>query len=435
MNTRMKPTLITRCLAALGLLAAASGCGTAAQTSAQVTIMVPWSGTEFDAFYQVIEDFQNATGIHVNVEVTRAQTEQLAAAVRADAPPDLAVLPSVGAVDQYAETGELQPLEGIAPADFLEPFSGLMTVHGKVIAVPVKADVKSLTWYDPHYTEAPPAEASAQQARADGHSGFWCLGLESGPTSGWPGADWIADLYLAKNGTAAYEDWLTGAPSQWQTVRSAWTDWANLIDGSTTNAATTAFGQAAAGMTEKSGPTCELAHGALAAMAFSSDLKPVTDYDFVAPSSSTPLEVSADFLGMFSKDNPGAVTLMQYLTSKSAQIAWVKGDGYAFSASRQVPKDVYPGLVEQRIAALLQPGSGHPLCFGAADMMTPDMSTAFYQAVMNFVEAPAPRDQTITGLLNGLQTSQTSQVSQSSEPSQSTDLTRISPGAICSSPS
>lgn len=59
-------------------------------------------------------------------------------------------------------------------------------------------------------------------------------------------------------------------------------------------------------------------------------------------------------------------------------------------------------------------------------MMTPDMSTAFYQAVMNFVEAPTPRDQTITGLLDGLQTSQTSQPS---------DTPQISPGAICSSPS
>ncbi|WP_034268717.1 ABC transporter substrate-binding protein [Actinospica robiniae] len=422
----MKKTAIARGAAALGLLIAAAGCGTAAQTSAQVTIMVPWSGTEFDAFYRVIQDFQNSTHIHVNVEVTRAQTEQLAAAVGADAPPDLAVLPSVGEVDQDAKAGALQPIQGVASSDFLEPFSGLMTVDGKVYAVPVKADVKSLIWYDPQYTAAPPADVSGLQTLAAGHSGFWCLGVESGPTSGWPGADWIADLYLAKNGTTAYENWLTGTSAQWQTVRGAWTEWADLVDGSTKNAATTPFGDAAAGMTANSRPRCELAHGALAAMAFSSDLKPGKDYDFVAPASSTPLEVSADFLGMFTRDNPAAVTLMQYLTSKSAQIAWVKGDGYAFSANKEVPNDVYPGPVEQRIAGLLRPSSGHPLCFGAADMMTPDMSTAFYQAVMNFVEAPTPRDQTITGLLDGLQTSQTSQPS---------DTPQISPGAICSSPS
>lgn len=427
MNTRTRTTLIARGVAALGLLVATAGCGTSAQTSAQVTIMVPWSGAEFDAFYQVVEDFQHSTGIQVNVEVTRAQTEQLVAAVRADAPPDLAVLPSVGAVDQYAEKGELQPIQGIAPGEFLEPFSGLMTVHGKVYAVPVKADVKSLTWYDPRYTKTPPpADAPAQLALAHGNGGSWCLGLESGPTSGWPGADWIADLYLAENGTAAYENWLTGTPAQWRTVKSAWTDWANLVDGSTAQAATTPFGQAAAGMTEKTDRTCSLAHGALAAMAFPGGLKPVKDYDFVAPSSPTPLEVSADFLGMFTEGNPAAVALMQYLTSKPAQIAWVKGGGYAFSANKEVSLDAYPGSVEQHIAALLQPGSGHPLCFGAADMMSPDMSTAFYQAVMNFVEAPAPRDRVIPGLLAGLQTSQAGQ---------STGTARISPGAICSDPS
>lgn len=431
MNTRTKATAIARGVAALGLLLAACGCGTAARTGAQVTIMVPWSGTEFDAFYQVIEDFQHTTHITVNVEVTRAQTEQLAAAVRADAPPDLAVLPSVGAVDQYAAEHELQQIQGISPDEFLKPFSSLMTYDGKVYAVPVKADVKSLTWYDPRFTTTPPpAGAAAQQALAHGQSGYWCLGVESGPTSGWPGADWISDLYLAENGTDAYEHWLTDATPQWQTVSTAWTTWANLVQGSTAKAATTPFGQAADGMTDKTGPTCRLAHGALAAMAFAGDLTPEVDYDFVAPSASTPLEVSADFLGMFTEDNPAAVSLMQYLTGNAAQTAWVKAGGYAFSADRELPTDVYPGPVEQRIADLLQPGSGHPLCFGAADMMTPDMSTAFYQAVMNFVEAPTPRDKTISGLLIGLQTSQTSQ---SGQPGQDPDdAARITPSEICS---
>ena len=44
---------IARVVAALGLLAASAGCGGTAH-GGSVTIMVPWSGAEFDAFYSVI---------------------------------------------------------------------------------------------------------------------------------------------------------------------------------------------------------------------------------------------------------------------------------------------------------------------------------------------------------------------------------------------
>lgn len=410
--------------AAAALLAGPAGCGTAAQGGEQVTIMVPWSGAEFTAFYRLIETFESATRIHVNVEVTRAQTEQLDAAVQADAPPDLAVLPSVGAVDQYVDRGELRPITGIDPEHFLQPFRGLMTTAGgTVYAVPVKADVKSLIWYDPRYTAAPPTDPRALGRLAAGKTGFWCLGLESGPTSGWPGADWIADLYLAGNGVDAYESWLTGVP-EWSTspsIRAAWDTWAALVRESTASSATTPFGAAAAGMTKPAGRNCRMAHGALAAMGFPTTLAPGRDYDFAAPDAPTPLEVSADFLGMFTRGNPAALELIQYLAGAPVQTEWVRQPGgYALSANDQVPAGAYPGPVEKRIAALLQPDSGHPLCFSAADMMKPDLSTAFYQAVVDYVEAPS----TLDSLLAGLQTTQSL-----------TQTRQIRASAICSTPS
>jgi alpha-glucoside transport system substrate-binding protein len=54
------------------------------------------------------------------------------------------------------------------------------------------------------------------------------------------------------------------------------------------------------------------------------------------------------------------------------------------------------------LAALLQPGSGTTLCFTAADMMVPDMSAAFYQAVLDYVNDPG----SLTSLLRGLQTTE-----------------------------
>jgi alpha-glucoside transport system substrate-binding protein len=146
-------------------------------------------------------------------------------------------------------------------------------------------------------------------------------------------------------------------------------------------------------------PSCSLDHGALSAMGFASRLRPGEDYDFVTTSPRPPLEVSADFVGMFTPHSPNATALITYLSSTAAQTAWVKQTGgYAFSADADVPPSAYPSGVERRIAAMLQPRSGYTLCFSAADMMQPDLSAAFYRAVLDYV-ADAGK---LTDLLRGL---------------------------------
>lgn len=94
---------LVRCALVLALLLAPVACGEPRQD--KVTIMVPWSGTEFQAFYAVVKAFEKDHDIDVEPQVTRALTQQLDAAVAADAEPDLAVLPSVGAIAKYREEG------------------------------------------------------------------------------------------------------------------------------------------------------------------------------------------------------------------------------------------------------------------------------------------------------------------------------------------
>ncbi len=383
---------------ALVLLAVVAGCGGGPRNDS-VTILVPWKGAEFDAFYGIVKRFHDRTGIDVDVEVTRALNQQLDAAVKAGDPPDLAVLSSPGLIDQYASGKKLQQLD-VDSAVYPEPFRGLTTVGGRVYAVPVKADVKSLIWYDPAVLRNPPTAAlPALEALSATRGDLWCLGLESGPTSGWPGADWIADVLLARHGPDAYEKWLTGG-AQWssQWIRDAWTEWVNLMRGSTAQASVTTSGDAALGMTAAP-PGCLLDHGALAAMGFGPKLRQGRDYAYVKPSTATPLEVSADFVGMFTAHNPSALKFITYLSGTEAQTAWVKATGgFAISADSRVGLGAYPPGVQRSIASLLRPDSGYRLCFSAADTMEPDLSAAFYRAVLDFVNAPG----TLTRLLGGL---------------------------------
>jgi alpha-glucoside transport system substrate-binding protein len=394
---------LTRCAAAAALLAGSAACsGTPAYDT--VTIMVPWSGTEFSTFYAIVRQFEAQNpSIRVEFQATRAQSEQLDQAVGAGHPPDLAVLPSIGTVNEYihpanGETG-LARLDSIKPSDFVEPFRGLMTLDGGVYVVPVKADVKSLIWYDPARIAPPPTSSAGLSTLSAQHPDPWCLGLSSGATSGWPGADAIADVLLQNYPTSAYTGWLSGATA-WSgaELKGAWSTWGAYIQNSNRSAALTEpFGNAASDLTSGSG--CSIAHGALTTMGFSSSLVPGKDYDFVSPASPTPLQVSADFLGMFATNNPGAEKLLDYLVRPTTQEAWVRSPGAdAFSAEVGVGPTVYRTSVQQRIAALLQPAAHRTLCFSIADAMEPDLAAAFYQAVTNYVSDPQSLDKILAEL-------------------------------------
>ncbi|MFD8671892.1 extracellular solute-binding protein [Streptomyces seoulensis] len=369
-----RPTApLLRCALALGLLLASVACGGTERS--KVTIMVPWSGTEFQAFYAVVKDFERGhPGIDVEPQVTRALTQQLDAAVGAGARPDLAVLPSVGAITKYRAEGALRKLD-VDTRAYVQPFRALGMHGGEVYAVPVKADLKSLIWYDARSSEAPSPTWS-------GHH-HWCLGLESGPTSGWPGADWIADLVLSEAGVDTYTDWASG-DAEWAEgpVAEAWTAWGRLMGAGLKGATARNFRQAADSSDARG---CSLSHGSLSAMPFDSTQVSDEQYTYV-PSSRDALEVSADFVGKFTR-NEGADAFIRYLASTEAQRTWVNQPGFAVSADRQVTE--YDNATQGRIAGILR-SPYFALCFSAADAMDPDVSAAFYRAVLDYANGKEP---------------------------------------------
>lgn len=408
----------------LGLLLTLAGCGQGERE--HVTVMVPWTvPEEFQAFYALVKDFEHDTGIQVDVQVTRALTQQLDASVAAGAPPDLAVLPSVGAIAHYAtmKGKGLQRLgrDTVDISAYLQPFRGLAQVRGATYAVPVKIDVKSLVWYESGATRAPPADGPGSTLDAfvrDAGLG-WCLGLESGPTSGWPGADWIADILLAHSGTEAYTRWVSGRLS-WKSkeVEEAWSSWHDRVGRKELKGASgQGFADATRAMAGPS-PECRLAHGARSAL--STAVQQDSRSAFVAPAPGRPVQVSGDFMGMFTHDNPGARAFVAYLAGEKAQQAWVDQPGpSAFSARTAVTR--YPDPVEQRIAAMLQPQAHHTLCFSAADAMSPDVAAAFYRAVLDSADGTEDAGT----LLGKLQKVQKTELGDSGVPEQS----------VCATPS
>ena len=389
-------------LLALGLGAACAACGGQARSQA-VTIMVPWAeGTgEYQAFAAVMEEFEHETGIDVRPEITRAVPQQLDADLSAGNPPDLVDLPSPGAVEQYEAERRLRPLT-VDLSSYDQPWRGLAeSARGTVYAVPVKADVKSLIWYDTSAVTSPPASWKALE-NLSGRGTPWCLGLASRSTSGWPGADWVADLLLSRYQAGDYERWLAGRlPWTSSEVKSAWQAWGSLmrygaaVAGGRKGALFTGFDQAAQGM---AAGQCQLEHGALSATGLTS----TAGYDYVVlpaeAGAAAPVMVSGDFMALFT-GNPDARRFLAFLASGKAQALWVRqAGGHAFSADSAVPPSAYPPGPQQKIAALLQPSAGTALCFDAGDMMVPDMSTAFQQAALEYINDRGTLDDLLAGL-------------------------------------
>ena len=79
----------------------------------------------------------------------------------------------------------------------------------------------------------------------------WAIGLESGASSGWVGADWLENIFLRMYGPGTYADWCRGRlPWTAPEMRAAWQAWGRIVDdpkmvyGGSHYVLSTPFGQA-----------------------------------------------------------------------------------------------------------------------------------------------------------------------------------------------
>ena len=101
-------------------------------------------------------------------------------------------------------------------AAYNDTWLDLGTVDGDLYGIWYRASVKSLVWYSPEEFEARGYEvpetweemiALSDRIVADGGNP-WCLGMESGNATGWPGTDWVEDILLRTAGPEYYDRWV-----------------------------------------------------------------------------------------------------------------------------------------------------------------------------------------------------------------------------------
>lgn len=402
-SRRVTALLIATILISVGLTACSMP-----DSAGSVSVLGPWTAEEEQHFRQVLDSFEKETGVQVIYQGTRALNEVLLSNFQNRTPPDVAILFSPGEFGKYQYSGQLQKLDDvIAPQQ--EAYSkqwlelqklGTDNLYGVV----VKANLKSIVWFNPKHMTKPKPENLDQlfslgQSVVTGNGGApWCLGMDSTPTSGWPGTDWIEDILLHQFGTDIYQQWAAGAlPWTSPQVRKAWEDWANITNTTGPRSVLlTAWADAGRPMFTDP-PGCFLHHQPSFIMAnyqaYEPAPKPGSDFDFFhfpdgsssTGATSEKYAVSADMAGMFN-NTPQARRLIAYLATDKAQRIWPSIGGGAFSVNRNVDLNVYSDNVSKRIAQELT--TADTLCFDAADLMPATMRNAFYRAVLEYVSDP-----------------------------------------------
>lgn len=187
-----------------------------AQPGDELTMMYQWSGLEEENLNKVLQPLFDACGFTVVPESSRDQG-LLDTRVQAGTPPDL-VFWTIRHALQYQDS--LVPLTdlGIQSENYASYWSDQGTFNGRWLALPVKADPKSLVWYSPVTFEAygyevpqtwPELEALVEQMAADGNVP-WSMGFESGDATGWTGSDFIQDLLQVRQGYGYVHDIISG---------------------------------------------------------------------------------------------------------------------------------------------------------------------------------------------------------------------------------
>ncbi len=403
--------------AAIPVVALKPDCGSdgnAAGKGQRLVVAASWDGTERIRFLQVLKRFQQSTGAGVilaDAKPSRNLARDLSARIEGHCPPDVAILPQPGLLQDLARGGHLQPIDDVAGQPVDENYAPIWrqwgSFGGKLYGVWFKAADKSRIWYRPEVFQRagvdPPQtwDLLMQVAAAIQASGTIPFSVAGGPDAGWTLADWFENVYLATAGPDLY-DKLANHQIPWTdpSVKRALTTLAEIFG---THGWLAGGTQAALGKTYENsvgdvfGPTPSAAmvyEGDFVANAISDvtkgmKAKPAVDFfDFPAIGGSRPLIVGGDAAVLFTNNQAGQA-LIRFLATPQAAQDWARAGGF-LSPNKNLNVDLYPDARTREAAqTLTQAGTLH---FGLSDLQPPasgaTVGQGLWQIFRDFLQNP-----------------------------------------------
>jgi alpha-glucoside transport system substrate-binding protein len=310
-----------------------------ASTGDKLAVMYQWSGAEEEKINAIFKPLIDACGIEITAESTRdaAVLDTKAKST----PPDILFWPTTSPLSLYPDKLiELTSL-GAKADNYAQYWVDMGTVDGKWLAIPVKADIKSIIWYSPAQFEAfgykvpttfEELDGLVEKIVADGNIP-WSMGMESGAATGWTGSDFIQDLLLVQQGPQYVLDIISGKVSyndagvmQAYEVYSKWASSDKYTVGGAEGTVSTPFLDAIYKVFSENPEAMMVKQSGFAGgevVKKYPDLQYGTDYDFFAFPGAQGMQGGADYMMAFS-DSAAAKALVTYLSSAIGAENWAK---------------------------------------------------------------------------------------------------------------
>ena len=210
-----------------------------------VEVLGVWGEEDLESFRAMVAPWEQQTGARMNFNGSRDITTILRW-IQTGEPLDVAVLPIPGIMNSEARAGNLQPLDSMLDMSTIDrqytrTWLDLGSVDGQLYALPVKATNKAMIWYNPGTFAGNGWEVPADWDQLIDLSDTivssgkipaypWSMGVNDGAASGWPGTDWIAQIFLSKYGADVYDQWVNHQiPWTDPRIRDAWQMWGDIV--------------------------------------------------------------------------------------------------------------------------------------------------------------------------------------------------------------
>ncbi len=387
-----RPLTIVSLVAVLVATACSSGGGNAPGTGASgstITVMSLWGGSEQDSFQKVLDAFKAKTGVTANFESQRTNYSTiLQTRISGGNPPDVAIIPGIGFLRQFARQGslkkvadvgvDLNAIKGNYPPGILE----IGQVDGTQYAIMVKFNSKSTMWYRPDRFKTAgvsPATDFTGFVKLLGDikaKGIPPMGL--GAADSWTLTDWFENIYAKQAGPEKYDQLFSGklpwtdssVATAVDTMKQAIKE--DFVAGGITaglgRSFTDGIGQAFA-----ANGTAAIYYeggfvGGIATGQTNTALKvgdTIDWFDFPAVGSGKTVTIGGDVIAAFT-NKPGVKEFLQYMTTADSGSVWA-GTGAIISPIKSVPASAYPNDLAKREAA--QVANASAVRFDGSDLL------------------------------------------------------------------
>ncbi|MGN5635682.1 ABC transporter substrate-binding protein [Streptomyces sp. AC154] len=339
----------------------------------KISVAAVWTGPEQANFVKVLKEFEKRTGATVTfVPAQDPIVNFLGTKIAGGQPPDVAMIPQVGAIQQAVAKKWAKPAGDAAKAQLTKNYSkvwqDLGSVDGTQYGVYFKAANKSLIWYNAKaFENAGATEAKTWKdflATAETVSASGVTPVSVAGADGWTLTDWFENIYLSQAGPEKY-DQLAQHKIKWTdpSVKDALTTLGqlfgkpSLIAGGADGALQTEF-PASVTQTFTGGDQPK------GAMVFEADFVGVniqqtkakigTDakvFPFPAVGAESPVVTGGD-AAVALKDTKGAQALLTWLASADAAKIAAEQGGF-ISPNKAMDVAAYPNEVQRTIAKAL----------------------------------------------------------------------------------